>query len=269
MFLNYHLCWSEAAVEVAAGSCSRNWVSNQLWFIFLISRHIVERWHLGHSEARQCDDISHLWVALWVFSFAFIFCDHLNDGEGLLSGRWMWRKLPMLGWLGDRFCHILSSRQTFAPCNTFLIWMWRPTPNLARTDILICDNCSNSLILSIPKSWQLHICLQKTFSAHLADPCLIFGTRYLEDVSFSLQVSGLCMCPFSSKVSSCRGCFLRGGVFTFGVINLFSFLFRKSMCEMEKEGRRRFSFAELISSLFQTLAMQVCTEKSKKSELSS
>lgn len=59
----------------------------------------------------------------------------------------------------------------------------------------------------------------KTFLAHLAVPCLIFDTHYLEDVSLSLHVSLF----LKSQLSF----FFGGGGVTFGIMNLFSFLFSK------------------------------------------
>lgn len=149
--------------------------------------------------------------------------------------------------------------------------MWQPDPNLACTDVQICNTCFHSLNLSTPKSCQLHICLQKPFFSTFYWPMLMFGTHYLEDVPFGLQASGLCMCPFSSKVGrfvSFEGFFC---LFLFSLLVSWICLALcsgKSMWEMEKEGRRRFSFAEFISSFLQTLAKQVCTEEIKTPELS-
>lgn len=145
-----------------------------------------------------------------------------------------------------------------------MIWMWQPTPNLACTDVLICNNCSTSLILSTPKSWQLYICLQKLFS-HVQLAHVWYLAHIILKTFHSVCKCQICACvPFPQK--SVVSQFLEGFFF----LLLVSWIcLVKSMCEMEKEGRRRFSFAEFISSLFQTLAMQVCTERSKNPELSS
>lgn len=164
--------------------------------------------------------------------------------------------------------------KTFAPWYTFMIWMWQPTPNLARSDVCICSNCSNSLIPSTPTSWQLHICLQKrVFSTFCWPHAWYLAHVILRMFKFSLQVSDLRTCPFSSKVSSCQFWVVFFYFFLFVLLVswiCFRFLFSKEhVWNGEKKGGDNFHLPS-ISSLFQTLAMQVCTEKSKKKpELSS